>query len=54
MKKENFRCSRAVIKLLNAFRDDVEQVPVGETQKLKAVLRFAWCKLRNPRVNASA
>ncbi len=28
-KEENFRCSRKVINLLNAFRTDVEQIPAG-------------------------
>jgi DNA helicase-2/ATP-dependent DNA helicase PcrA len=29
-KEENYRCSRAVIDLLNAFRKDIQQVPAGE------------------------
>ncbi|MEO9385211.1 UvrD-helicase domain-containing protein [Chromobacterium phragmitis] len=29
-KEENFRCSRAVIDLLNAFRKDIQQFPAGE------------------------
>lgn len=29
-KEENFRCSRAVIDLLNAFRRDIQQFPAGE------------------------
>ena len=33
-KVENFRCSVEVIKLLNSFRKDVEQVPAGENRKI--------------------
>jgi DNA helicase II / ATP-dependent DNA helicase PcrA len=29
-KEENFRCSKAVINLLNAFRKDIQQVPAGD------------------------
>ncbi|MBF2754406.1 MAG: ATP-dependent helicase [Gammaproteobacteria bacterium AqS3] len=29
-KRENYRCSKAVIQLLNSFRQDVQQVPAGE------------------------
>lgn len=32
-KRENYRCSKSVINLLNAFRDDVEQVPAGVENK---------------------
>lgn len=31
-KTENFRCSKAVIRLLNAFRDDVEQYAAGKNK----------------------
>jgi DNA helicase-2/ATP-dependent DNA helicase PcrA len=33
-KVENFRCSTHIIKLLNAFREDVEQVPAGENRNI--------------------
>jgi DNA helicase-2/ATP-dependent DNA helicase PcrA len=33
-KEENFRCSDAVVKLLNAFRSDLQQVPAGENAKV--------------------
>lgn len=29
-KKENFRCSKKIIQLLNALRSDVEQIPAGD------------------------
>lgn len=31
-KKENFRCSESVIRLLNVFRNDVKQYPAGENR----------------------
>jgi len=34
-KKENFRCSCAVIDLLNAFRKDVQQFPAGKNADVK-------------------
>lgn len=33
-KEENFRCSNAVVNLLNAFRSDLQQVPAGENAKV--------------------
>jgi DNA helicase-2/ATP-dependent DNA helicase PcrA len=32
-KEENFRCSKSVIGLLNAFRSDLKQVPAGDNAK---------------------
>lgn len=34
-KEENFRCSVAVINLLNAFRDDIEQFPAGKNAEIE-------------------
>ncbi|MDO8241014.1 MAG: AAA family ATPase [Candidatus Moranbacteria bacterium] len=33
-KEENFRCSRKVIDLLNAFRNDVKQIPAGKNAEI--------------------
>lgn len=34
-KEENFRCSRAVINLLNAFRKDIQQFPAGKNAEVQ-------------------
>ncbi len=34
-KEENFRCSKAVVNLLNAFRKDIQQVSAGNASKLE-------------------
>lgn len=47
-KKENFRCSRAVIKLLNAFRDDVEQVPAGENAEVEGSVEIRLVQAEEP------
>ena len=45
-KTENYRCSTSVIDLLNAFRQDVQQVPAGDnagvTGSVKMTLIEAW------------
>lgn len=39
-KKENFRCSKEVIKLLNNLRTDIEQYPAGENLKIEGKVLF--------------
>lgn len=41
-KEENFRCSRAVVDLLNVFRKDIQQFPAGENARIEGsvVLRL--------------
>ena len=47
-KAENFRCSRSVIRLLNAFRKDVEQVPAGDNQDVEGSVIFRLVKAEVP------
>ncbi len=47
-KKENFRCSVSVIKLLNAFRDDVTQYPAGDNKERSGSVIFRLIKAENP------
>ena len=47
-KVENFRCSRKVIDLLNAFRTDVEQVPEGENAKVEGSVLFTLVQTEKP------
>jgi DNA helicase II / ATP-dependent DNA helicase PcrA len=46
-KEENFRCSRAVVDLLNAFRRDIQQFPAGENAKVQGsvVLRLVQAEV---------
>lgn len=47
-KTENFRCSKSVIRLLNAFRDDVEQYPAGENRGREGSVIFRLAKSEKP------
>lgn len=47
-KVENFRCSRSVIRLLNGFRTDVEQVPAGKNQNVEGSVVFRLVKAEVP------
>lgn len=47
-KKENFRCSRAVVKLLNAFRTDIQQVSAGEASKLEGSVEIRLIAAEQP------
>jgi len=47
-KKENFRCSRKVIDLLNAFRKDVQQIPAGENAKNEGSVQIRLVKAETP------
>ena len=46
-KEENFRCSRKVIDLLNAFRQDVQQFPAGANAEIEGSAgNLPGCRLR--------
>ncbi len=47
-KTENFRCSESVIRLLNAFRDDVEQYAAGENKGREGSVRFRLVQAEKP------
>lgn len=47
-KVENFRCSKSVIRLLNGFRTDVEQVPAGGNQDVEGSVIFRLVKAEAP------
>lgn len=47
-KVENFRCSKSVIRLLNGFRKDVEQVPAGDNQTVEGSVIFRLVKAEAP------
>lgn len=47
-KKENFRCSQSVIKLLNAFRSDVEQYAAGPNQYVEGSAEILLVKSEKP------
>lgn len=47
-KVENFRCPKSVIRLLNGFRTDVEQVPAGANQQIEGSVIFRLVKAEAP------
>lgn len=47
-KTENFRCSKSVIRLLNAFRTDVEQYAAGENKDREGSVVFRLVQAENP------
>lgn len=47
-KTENFRCSKSVIRLLNAFRSDVEQYPAGKNKGREGSVLFRLVKAEKP------
>ncbi|MFL9956352.1 AAA family ATPase [Paraburkholderia nemoris] len=47
-KTENFRCSESVIRLLNAFRDDVKQYAAGENKGREGSVVFRLVKTEAP------
>lgn len=47
-KTENFRCSESVIRLLNAFRDDVKQHAAGESKGREGSVIFRLVKAEKP------
>ncbi len=47
-KTENFRCSRSVVRFLNAFRSDVEQYPAGENREREGSVAVRLVRAENP------
>ncbi len=47
-KTENFRCSKSVIRLLNAYRGDVEQYAAGDNQTREGSVEFRLVKSEEP------
>ena len=47
-KTENFRCSESVIRLLNAFRDDVNQYAAGENKGREGSVVFRLARAEKP------
>lgn len=47
-KEENFRCSKAVIKLLNSFRKDIQQVPAGDASRLEGSVEIRLVAAEQP------
>lgn len=49
-KEENFRCSPEVIELLNAFRDDVQQIPAGSNASIEGSVGITLVKMEKPKL----
>jgi len=47
-KAENFRCSKSVIRLLNAYRGDVQQYAAGENSACEGTVEFLLVKAEEP------
>jgi DNA helicase-2/ATP-dependent DNA helicase PcrA len=47
-KTENFRCSKSVIRLLNAYRQDVEQYAAGENMTCEGSVEFVLVQSEEP------
>lgn len=47
-KEENFRCSKQVIDLLNAFRTDVRQKPAGDNKKINGSVLITLIEAETP------
>ncbi len=47
-KSENFRCSKSVIRLLNAYRGDVEQYAAGENSTCEGSVEFLLVRAEEP------
>lgn len=47
-KTENFRCSKSVIRLLNAYRRDVEQYAAGDNKTREGSVEFRLVKAEEP------
>jgi len=47
-KEENFRCSKAVINLLNAFRKDIQQVPAGKALQIEGSVEIRLVAAEQP------
>lgn len=47
-KEENFRCSPQVIELLNAFRNDMQQIPAGANESIEGSVAITLVKMEEP------
>lgn len=47
-KAENFRCSKSVIRLLNAYRSDVEQYAAGDNKACEGSVEFRLVRAEEP------
>jgi DNA helicase-2/ATP-dependent DNA helicase PcrA len=47
-KEENFRCSKAVVNLLNAFRTDIQQASAGEVSNLEGSVEIRLVAAEQP------
>ena len=47
-KEENFRCSKAVVNLLNAFRKDIQQVSAGNVSKIEGSVEIRLVAAETP------
>jgi DNA helicase-2/ATP-dependent DNA helicase PcrA len=47
-KEENFRCSKAVVHLLNAFRKDIQQVPAGDASQIEGSVEIRLVAAEQP------
>lgn len=47
-KTENFRCSKSVIRLLNAYRGEVEQYAAGDNKTCEGSVKFLLVKAEEP------
>jgi DNA helicase-2/ATP-dependent DNA helicase PcrA len=47
-KQENFRCAPQVIRLLNSFRQDVQQIAAGENANIEGSVELVLVKAENP------
>lgn len=47
-KEENFRCAKAVINLLNAFRKDIQQVPAGDASQIEGCVEIRLVAAEQP------
>lgn len=48
-KEENFRCSKTVINLLNAFRKDIQQVPAGNASQIEGSVEIRLVAAEQPK-----
>lgn len=47
-KVENYRCSKSVIDLLNAFRKDVQQIPAGDNAEIVGSVKMTLVRAEEP------
>ena len=51
-KEENYRCSISIIDLLNAFRQDVQQVPAGDNAGVVGSVRMTLIRAEEPEAHS--